>query len=121
MAPQKVGIIGLFFQKVGKSRALDQKVGKSRKSRACWSACSGYMYHGMYVSLGTCIMVCMYLWVHVSWYVCISGYMYHGMCVSLGTCIMVCMYLWVHVSWYVCISGYHGMYVFLGIMICYIS
>jgi len=33
MTPQKVGIVGLFSLKVGKSRALDQKVGKSRKSR----------------------------------------------------------------------------------------
>jgi len=33
MTPQKVGIVGLFSYKVGKSRALDQKVGKSRKSR----------------------------------------------------------------------------------------
>ena len=33
MTPQKVGIVGLFSYKVGKSRAVDQKVGKSRKSR----------------------------------------------------------------------------------------
>jgi len=30
MTPQKVGIVGLFSQKVGK-RALDQKVGKVEK------------------------------------------------------------------------------------------
>ena len=53
---EKVGIVGHFQEKVGKSRSNSKKVGKSRKNRAHLKACNLVL-----VFLFVCFVFCLFV------------------------------------------------------------